>query len=205
MQTQRAAAFFLSLLLLLGAAHGQASSMDELEQYFSEVQTLSGRFVQETLDSSGELIEAAEGEFLIARPDRFRWDYALPYEQQIVADGQQLWVYDVDLDQVVVRPIDEALGVGAAQLLSGDIQSLQASFDIEQGDAGALLLTPLDPAWAFQRIQLQLRQGIPSRMEIADGMGQTVVVEFHDVVVNPDIPERDFEFVAPPHVDVIEG
>lgn len=179
--------------------------MGALEQYFSEVQTLSGRFVQETVDSTGGVIETAEGEFLIARPDRFRWDYVLPYEQQIVADGRQLWVYDIDLDQVVVRPVDEALGVGAAQLLSGDIQSLQASFDIEQGDAGALLLTPVDPAWAFQQIRLQLRQGVPERMEIADGMGQTVVVEFHDVVVNPDIPDRDFEFVAPAHVDVIEG
>lgn len=205
MQTQRAVALLFPLLLLLGAVHVQASATDELEQYFSEVQTLSGRFVQETLDSTGGIIEAAEGEFLIARPDRFRWNYALPYEQQIVADGQRLWVYDVDLDQVVVRPIDEALGVGAAQLLSGDIQSLQASFDIEQDDAGALLLTPVDPAWAFQRIRLELRQGIPSRMEIADGMDQTVVVEFHDVVVNPDIPERNFEFIAPAYVDVIEG
>ena len=205
MQTQRAVAFLFVLLLVLGVVNAQASSMGALEQYFSEVQTLSGRFVQETVDSTGGVIETAEGEFLIARPDRFRWDYVLPYEQEIVADGRQLWVYDIDLDQVVVRPVDEALGVGAAQLLSGDIQSLQASFDIEQGDAGALLLTPVDPAWAFQQIRLQLRQGVPERMEIADGMGQTVVVEFHDVVVNPDIPDRDFEFVAPAHVDVIEG
>lgn len=205
MQSQRAAAFLFVLLLVMGVVNAQASSMDALEQYFSEVQTLSGRFVQETMDSTGGVIETAEGEFLIARPDRFRWDYALPYEQQIVADGRQLWVYDIDLDQVVVRPVDEALGVGAAQLLSGDIQSLQASFDIEQGDAGALLLTPVDPAWAFQQIRLQLRQGVPERMEIADGMGQTVVVEFYDVVVNPDIPDQEFEFVAPAHVDVIEG
>ncbi|MBS3786507.1 MAG: outer membrane lipoprotein chaperone LolA [Gammaproteobacteria bacterium] len=195
----------LWLALLLFAAVAQADAMDELERYFSEVNTLSGRFIQETTNSTGAVVERAEGEFSIARPERFVWDYSLPYEQTIVADGQQLWVYDVDLDQVVVRSLGEALGVGAAQLLSGDIDTLTANFDIQIGDDNDLLLKPTDPAWAFQQIRLRFTQGIPQRMEIADGMDQTVIVEFEDVTVNPSIPDDRFEFVVPDGVDVIEG
>ncbi|MRH78881.1 outer membrane lipoprotein chaperone LolA [Spiribacter sp. C176] len=200
--------FCLSILMavwVLFATGAQADALEELERYFSEVNTLSGQFIQETSDSTGAVVETAEGEFFIARPERFVWDYSLPYEQQIVADGQQLWVYDVDLDQVVVRPLGEALGVGAAQLLSGDIDSLSASFEIQIGDNDDVLLKPTDPAWAFQEIRLQFSQGIPQRMEIADGMDQTVTVEFEEVIVNPSIPDRRFEFVVPDGVDVIEG
>ena len=195
----------LWLILLLFTAGAQADAMDELERYFSEVNTLSGRFIQETTNSTGAVVERAEGEFSIARPERFVWDYALPYEQLIVADGQQLWVYDVDLDQVVVRSLGEALGVGAAQLLSGDINALTDSFHIQIGDDNDLVLKPTDPAWAFQQIRLRFSEGIPQHMEIADGMDQTVTVKFKDVMVNPSIPDDRFEFVVPDGVDVIEG
>lgn len=194
----------LTTVLVLFTTGAQADAMDELEHYFAEVNTLSGQFVQQTTDSTGAVVETAEGEFFIARPERFVWNYALPYEQEIVADGQQLWVYDVDLDQVVVRPLGEALGVGAAQLLSGDIDSLTAEFAIQTADNGDLLLKPTDPAWAFQEIRLQLSQGIPQRMEIADGMDQTVTVEFKAITVNPEIPDRRFEFIVPDGVDVIK-
>src|SRR5699024_5565178 len=87
----------LCLILLLSAflpVHGQGS--DELESYFQSVRTLQGEFEQLTKDESGAVIEHAHGSMSIQRPDRFRWSYDEPFEQEIIADGSKLWVYDVE-------------------------------------------------------------------------------------------------------------
>lgn len=201
----RVADLLFLLPLWFAISVSQAEPMADLERYFNEVDTLSGQFIQETTDANGALVEAAEGQFVIARPERFVWHYETPYEQEIIADGERLWVYDVDLDQAVVRPLDEALGIGAAQLLSGDIEALKRSFDIRADESGDLLLTPTDPAWSFQQIRLRFDEGAPKRMEIADGMDQIVVVVFQQVAINPPVADDRFEFVLPAGVDLIDG
>ncbi|RZU98113.1 outer membrane lipoprotein chaperone LolA [Spiribacter vilamensis] len=183
----------------------QPEALRELERYFVAIETLQGEFRQVTMDETGTVVEEAEGSFVIARPQRFVWDYRTPYEQVIVADGEQLWVHDVALDQVVVRPLDEALGVGAAQLLSGDFANLQAQFDLSVADDGRILMKPTDPAWDFQRVHLTLDDGVPTAIEVADGMGQRIVVELLDVVRNPAIESERFDFEPPEGVDVMRG
>jgi len=99
--------------LLLGVAMiAGANPVEQLERYFAETQTLAGSFVQITRDENGAILEESTGDFVMGRDQRFDWHYQTPWEQRIVSDGEQLWVYDVDLEQVVVRALDEAIGVG---------------------------------------------------------------------------------------------
>ena len=93
--------------------------MDDLRRFFTEVNTFSARFTQVVLDDRLSPIQESSGTLWIARPDKFRWDYEKPYEQQIVADGQRLWVYDAGLEQVSVRPLSGGLGDTPAMLLAG--------------------------------------------------------------------------------------
>jgi len=193
----------LCLLLLVLPVH---ADVEQLEAYFEQTDTLVGSFVQTTEDEAGNRVEEAEGSFWIARSQRFRWHYRTPYEQIIVADGQRLWVYDVDLEQVVVRPLDEAMGVGAAQLLSGDMPNLRENFQVTAGDrAGQVKLQPTDPAWDFQRIQLQLEDGIPVQVVIEDGLGDRIEVQFRELKRNTMIDKARLRFEPPDGVDVIEG
>jgi outer membrane lipoprotein carrier protein len=177
----------------------------DLRHYFESVETLRGAFTQITRDERGQVIEKAEGTFVLARPERFLWDYRTPWEQVIVADGERLWVHDVALEQVVVRPLDEALGVGAAQLLSGDFATLQADFELSASESGGIVLQPTDPAWDFQRVHLELDAGVPVAIEVRDGMGQRVRVELTDVVRNPSVAPGLFDFEPPDGVDVMQG
>ncbi|MDR9414253.1 MAG: outer membrane lipoprotein chaperone LolA [Spiribacter salinus] len=196
---------FIALCLLLLALPGHAD-VEQLEAYFEQTDTLVGSFVQTTRDEAGNLVEEAEGAFWIARSQRFRWHYRTPYEQIIVADGERLWVHDVDLEQVVVRPLDDAMGAGAAQLLSGDMANLRDNFQVTAGDdAGQVELQPTDPAWDFQRIQLQMNAGVPVQIVIEDGLGDRIEVQFRELERNASIDEARLRFEPPEGVDVIEG
>ncbi|PWG62410.1 outer membrane lipoprotein chaperone LolA [Sediminicurvatus halobius] len=194
----------LLLLALLPLAAGASDPVSTLESYFSEVETLRGEFLQETTDEAGTVIEEAEGTFVIARPQRFRWHYETPYEQLIVADGERLWVYDVDLRQVTVRPLDRVLGVGAAQLLSGEFEALTESFSIVAGEGDWIRLEPTDPAWDFQHVRLLLEDGVPRVVEVRDDIGQSVRMRLSALERNPEVPEARFDFEPPPEADVIE-
>ena len=197
----------LFTVLLAAAAPAAAETPDELralQRYFDTVETLEGRFVQETLDAAGDVAERSSGRMMIKRPDRFRWIYEEPFPQQIVADGQWLWVYDQELSQVTVRPLDELLGVGPGVLLSGDYDSLVASFHIEPGrPQGWLALRPRESEWDFQDARLRLQDGVPVELMIDDGLGQITRFRLQDLESNVRLPDSRFRFQVPEGVDVV--
>lgn len=196
----RTAAILLAALVA-GAAH--AGGLADLERYYDEVETLEGHFEQFTLDEDGQVVDESDGTFVIARPDRFRWHYNAPFNQVIVADGEQLWVHDVDLDQVTVRPQKPALGSAPAQLLAGEYGDLEEAFRIEPED-GFLRLTPREPDQAFEEARLGLRDGRPTAIEVDDALGQTTRVELSDLRVNEPVDDDRFHFEVPDGVDVYE-
>ena len=96
----------LAVLLMMLSVPLKAGPLEELERYFFSVNSLEGRFVQETRDEDGRVIERSEGTLALERPNRFHWEYEQPFEQDLIADGERLWVYDRDLAQVSVRPVE---------------------------------------------------------------------------------------------------
>ena len=97
------------ILLLAGQVSMAQVRVDDdgerlVKTFVEDVETLRGHFEQALIDASGEVVERTTGTLEIERPGRFRWTYAEPYEQQLVADGLNIWSYDVDLAQVTVKP-----------------------------------------------------------------------------------------------------
>jgi len=192
----------LLVLFLLAAAPVSAGSIDELERYYTEVHGLSGNFVQETRDETGRLIERSEGTLAISRPNRFHWQYETPFEQDIIADGDNLWVYDQDLEQVTVRPLEEVLGSGPAMMLSGELADLESQFEIGT-DGDWITLTPREGDWEMMGVRLLLSDGVPRTVVVLDGMGQENVLELKDLERNPGFAQGRFEFEPPAGVDVV--
>lgn len=194
----------LLLLLMLPTGVGLAAdALQALQQYYDSVHTLSGRFVQRTHAEDGARIDASSGELALARPNRFDWLYEEPYRQRIVADGKRLWVHDVELRQVTVKPLDDVLGVGPALLLSGRFSDLQRSFELKDLGGGWLGLQPKTDQWEFQRVRLHIAHGVPDVIELEDGLGQTTHLELHDLQRNPEFDPNRFHFTPPDGVDVI--
>jgi outer membrane lipoprotein carrier protein len=178
--------------------------MQAIERYFAQVETMSGRFVQEVRDEDGLILEESRGLFWIARPDRFRWVYEAPFAQEIVADGAELWVYDEELRQVTVRPIDQALGAGPALFLSGDIEALRARFRLSEDDEW-LRLEPLGDDWQIEFVRMRFVDSAPRRLEVLDGLGQGTGLDLLELAINPDIDDGVFVFELPVGADLIDG
>ncbi|WP_438971276.1 outer membrane lipoprotein chaperone LolA, partial [Methylophaga sp.] len=115
------AGLFLSLFMLPGLIHAQNTGAQKLNQFVDKVDTFQAEFEQTVIDPEGKIMEQAQGQFLLARPGKFRWDYETPYPQKIVADGKNIWFYDIDLEQITVKSQQEALAETPATLLSGEL------------------------------------------------------------------------------------
>lgn len=184
------------------AATGEAL----VEDFLTNVITFEGRFEQKLIDAEGAVVEVSNGHLEIERPGRFRWTYAEPYEQWLVADGLNIWSYDVDLAQVTVKPQAKALTNTPALLLGGAAEALQ-QFEIDGSmvEAGTtwVRLLPVDPDSGFNRLELGFTEARLSRMVFFDNLEQTTLVALYDVRVNEPIDATRFEFVVPDDADLV--
>ncbi len=197
----------LPIIALLAATGAQAAEGEQrLEQFLDGLKTMRAQFVQTLIEPDGNVLEESEGELLVARPGRFRLEYLEPYRQTYVADGERIWMYDRDLEQVTVRVQDETLGSTPALLLSGT-EPLSDSFEIiELGQHEGftwLELRPKAKDATFEQVRLALEPKLLRAMEMVDGFGQVTRLYFDTVERNPAIRAGAFKFDPPAGVDVI--
>ena len=177
-----------------------------VEAFMSDVQTLESRFEQSLMDANGDIVEVSSGTLEINRPSQFRWAYDEPFQQSLVADGLNIWSYDVDLAQVTVKPQAEALANTPALLLGGSAAAMdEFIYDGSYEDGGLtwVRLHPVDTASGFSRLELAFSNRTLARMLFFDNLEQTTLVSLSNVVVNEAIDPGKFNFKAPDGVDVV--
>lgn len=201
-----AALLALVMFFSPAAAATPAGGRQSLQDFFSGLRSLEASFTQTLTTARDGLSERSRGTLKILRPGRFRWHYEAPYEQLIVTDGDTLWVYDPDLDQVTKSPLDDSIGNTPALLLSTD-RPLQAWFDIsELGERDGLAwvrLEPRDDDVTFTELQLAFDEQELRAMALTDSFGQRMLIRFDHVRRNTAIAPSAFEFQPPPGVDVV--
>jgi outer membrane lipoprotein carrier protein len=195
------------LLLVMLVATVQADNGRALvDAFVSDIDTFEADFRQSLLDANGTVIEESSGTLEIRRPGQFRWDNIEPYEQWLIADGTNIWSYDVDLEQVTVKPQTQALANTPALILSGDDSAFDQFEFVETYEEGPhtwVRLAPVDDASGFTRMDLGFVDGTLDRMVFFDTLEQTTLVQFDDVAVNEAIDPARFEFNVPDGVDLI--
>jgi len=195
----------LTLLLLLPGAV-LAADVETLKTLLNQTTTARARFAQVVLDKNRKTLQQASGTMEFSRPGRFRWEYLKPYEQTIVGDGQKLWIYDKDLNQVTVRKLDRALGASPAALLAGS-NEIEKSYALKaagsDGGLDWLEAIPRTQDTAFERIRLGLSKSGLEAMELRDQFGQTTVIKFSDLQRNVKLAPESFKFTPPKGADVI--
>jgi outer membrane lipoprotein carrier protein len=198
----------LALVLALAAAqaHAQGTSLERFQQFLRTTQSTTADFEQKVYDRNRKLVQESSGRFAFLRPGRFRWTYAKPFAQLIVGDGERVWVYDRDLNQVTVRRIAKALGSTPAALLAG-ASDVDKAFDLaEGGDRDGLAWVeakPKDKDAGFERIRLGMSVSGIEAMELVDNFGQTTQLRFTRLVRNPQIDPETFRFTPPKGADVL--
>jgi len=191
-------------LLLAGAA--RADSVDLLRDFATQVKSGRAAFAQTVTSVDGAKKKQSSGQFEFVRPNRFRFSYAKPFEQQIVADGQKVWLYDVDLNQVTVRPMSQALGATPAALLAGG--SLDNDFQLEAMPADDGLewvqATPRAPDGPIRSLRVGFKASALAALEIVDAFGQRSMLRFTALEQNVKLPDSTFQFTPPKGADVIQ-
>jgi outer membrane lipoprotein carrier protein len=184
----------------------QNGGAEKLNQFVDKVQTFEAHFEQMVIDTEGNILEQAEGQFQLQRPGKFRWDYQTPYPQQIVADGEKIWFYDVDLEQVTVKSQQEALAETPASLLSGEVVPAE-KYHVQNlpSDDGLVWvqLSPKDPESNFQAVSLAFEGTVLKQMIMRDSFDQRTRLTFSQVRENPLFDNSTFDFSPPAGVDVV--
>jgi outer membrane lipoprotein carrier protein len=187
----------------------QADSLDALKSFVADVKSGRADFTQTVTSPDGAKTKKSSGSFEFARPNRFRFAYSKPYEQLIVGDGQKVWLHDVDLNQVTVRPFDRALGATPAALLAGG--SLDKDFDLKAlPDADGLQWAQALPRakdGSFQSLKVGFQVGAGGNklaaIEIVDAFGQRSRLDFKAFEPNAAVPAERLRFTPPAGVDVL--
>jgi outer membrane lipoprotein carrier protein len=199
-------ALFIACLLGCSALVVRADALDTLREFVRDVKSGRASFTQTVTAADGAKKRTSSGSFEFARPNRFRFAYAKPFEQLIVSDGQKVWIHDVDLNQVSVRKLNQALGATPAALLAG--ASLEQEFELaaqpSKDGIDWVQATPRQKDGAFQSMRIGFRGKDLAAVEILDSFGQRSVLQFSQYAANVALPEASFRFVPPAGADVIE-
>jgi outer membrane lipoprotein carrier protein len=183
-----------------------ATGLDQLRAFVDGAKSGKATFRQVVAARGQRSVREAAGTFTFLRPGKFRWTYVQPYEQLIVGDGAKLWIYDRDLNQVIVRKLDAALGQSPAALLAGD-NALERGFDLADDGKGDglefVVAKPKSAESGFERVRIGFRDNLPRAMELEDTFGNVTALTFTDFERNPALDRTQFTFVPPKGADVV--
>lgn len=196
----------LLLISALSVPSLKAGGIEELESFIKQTRSARATFSQTVVDSEGAMVQESSGVVEFSRPGKFRWHYLKPFEQLVIGDGSNLWVYDKDLAQVTTRKLGRALGSSPAALLAGS-DDVDRYFSLESlGKKGGyewLEVKPYDEDSLFDRVRMGFKANTLHIMELYDHFGQTTRIRFSDFKRDPGFAADAFTFTPPPGVDVV--
>jgi outer membrane lipoprotein carrier protein len=196
----------LTLLLCAFASVAHADAIERFRNFLKSTQSAHADFEQKVYARGDKLTQQSKGSFVFQRPGRFRWTYAKPVDQVIVGDGERVWIYDRDLNQVTVRKMSKALGSTPAALLAGSSDVEKAFALSEAGTRDGLEwleAKPRDPEAGFDRIRMGFSASGIQMMELVDNFGQTTRLRFLNLQRNPKTDPAQFRFEPPTGADVL--
>lgn len=196
-----------ALFLLFPLSVHAADAAQRLADILGAQRTMQADFEQTVHGSNGVVTQSARGTMQVARPQLFRWEVREPFEQLIIADGKQVWVYDPDLMQAVVRPFDSQLADTPALLFGGDAQLIGERFVVtipeETAKGFRFELKPKADNALFESLRVTFIDNRLREMSLLDGLGQRTRIQFGNVSLNGAIPDSRFRFEPPAGTDVI--
>jgi len=196
-------------LLFLGviwAEPSRAGGIEELQAFIKQTRSARATFTQVVTDAEGVTVQESSGVVEFSRPGKFRWHYLKPFEQLVIGDGTNLWIYDKDLAQVTKRKLGAALGSSPAALLAGS-DDVDRYFSLEsmgtKDGLEWLKVKPYDENSLFDKVRMGFKSNSLEVMELYDHFGQKTVIRFSDFERNPRFMPGAFTFTPPPGVDVV--
>jgi outer membrane lipoprotein carrier protein len=196
------------VLLCFSAPLFAESAVQDLEKFIASAKNVEADFTQLSLDEAGKPVQTSYGKFYLQQPGKFRWSYTKPYVQEIISKGDSVWFYDADLEQVIIKKIDQSIGDTPALLLSGTVDLKEKySLTVEATKHGInwVKLVPKHEGSSFKHILIGLKVGLLIEMELSDNFGQLTKIMFDNLKLPKKLDKKLFEFDAPEGTDIFKG
>lgn len=196
-------------LVVSSSVQAGADPIQMLRDYLDGLDSLSADFHQITLvpEAGGEQAFESTGRLYLRRPGRFRWEYDTPSEQLIIADGERVYLHDIELNQVSHRSQNAALEGTPAQLLVSHDPLEQyftlAPLDRDDGRAWVELMPKAEEAQVV-RLQIAFRDGQLDTLLMEDRFGQLTRFRFLRIERNPPLDAALFRFERPTGGDFLQ-
>ena len=171
------------------------------------IQTVSTEFVQKLFTNDSNDPQITEGTLQVAGGDKFRLQYTKPYEQLYVANGEEFLFYDVDLEQITIKPQTQDLANTPAMILSNPavfVEKYYVKINQESHLEEYILTAKADNS-AYNKILLSFKNTRLDTMLIEDSFGQETELRFIKIIYNKKIEDSVFHFTPPKDVDVIRS
>jgi len=186
-------------------AGGSQEDIQGLRELLQPITSLSAQFTQRITDAEGFQLDSSVGLFEVAQPARLRWHVVEPLPQQIISDGTTLWIYDPDLEQVIIQPFNQDIAATPAILFSGDLDQLDSAYFVREESPGLFTLTPERAGSLFNNMQIEFVNRRPVSIALTDNLEQTTKITFTELQINPAISADRFVFEIPVNIDVINN
>lgn len=200
---------FFILLAVLISTKCIASPVEDLSKLMNPIRTISASFAQMVYDNHGRQIQSSMGTMALSKPGKFRWVTSQPQSQTLIANGNRLWIYDPDLQQVTIRAINSSSGDSPALLLSNFSATLNKDYTVSEMNGTRdemrwFKLVPKNKNSGYQLIQLGFYNDSVRQMVLQDNLGHSTKIRFNHVKTNSTLGNNLFTFNAPKNVDVLD-
>ena len=180
-----------------------------LAALLQETRTLQADVEQLTLDQDGREIQEFQARLVLEKPDHFSWEILSPYQELLLTDGERIWRFEQDLEQVSIDPFSNDISRTPVLLLNGEAAAIADSYNIasaamDYGSVQRFILTPKAPDSLFERLSLSFVDSTLTEMQFEDSLGQKTSLTFSNVRANEAIDPAVFIFQMPADVDNLE-
>ena len=200
---------FLALLIGGSNVANSDSISEKLSALLRPIESMSANFTQQLFDADDSEVELFEGVFKLAKPGKMLWHIKQPMEQKLVSDGEVLWIYDPDLEQVVIESFADKIKSTPIALFNGQVADLDSRYTITQQhterSTEIFTLSPKDTSSLFSRIDITFVDSVPQSIAVIDTFEQRTLIVFDKLSINPLFDPSIFSFIIPNQVDVINN
>lgn len=185
------------------------AAVQQLEAILQQTQSLSASVLQLQMDQDGRELQESQAELVMRKPSAFYWELTTPYSELMVTDGDRIWRYEPDLEQVTIQHFDAELDRTPIMLLNGDADEIAATYEVSMGtqaagDISRFILVPRSPGRLFERLAVTFRGAELIEMQFEDSLGQQTSLSFDNIVRNQPLSADQFSFTPPAGVEIID-
>jgi len=186
-----------------------AAAVQQLEAILQQTRSFSAAVQQLQVDQDGRELQESQAELVMQKPGSFYWELISPYSELMVTDGDLIWRYEPDLEQVTIQPFDAELDRTPIMLMNGNAQEIAATYEVTMGTmedirVSRFILIPRSPSRLFERLAVTFRDADLIEMQFEDSLGQQTSLSFDNIVRNQPLAADQFQFTPPAGVEVID-